>query len=469
MEHAIEHAVGIYIGLLLLACVVCIASKLITHLPYSIFLTVVGLAIGVLHLGPNLTETGFSTELIFFVFLPPLLFHGAMHMDLDRLMKHLWPIMCFAVPGVIVSTLLVGGVVGWLGGIGSMLTAMLFGALISPTDPVSVLALFKVAKAPDDLRTLVEGESLFNDATGVVLFTILLEAVVHGQGLSLGTAAFEFVWVSAGGLLLGSALGMAAFTILRRLDDHLLENAICLALAYGAFWLAEVLHFSGVIAAVMAGLLIGNYGRRLSMSPKTIETVETFFESIDFLINSFCFSSLIGLELREIPESIPVHPWRLVVVAIAAMLVGRAFVTYTFYWGLNQVGRPAAQAVEARTFLGRPSRLDPDCVVVAHSRAAADLPPDCPLIEYRPALLLAGFGCVFFSLVVQGSDDETTHCAVWESVRNRSGIEGGSSSRAARGDVIDAGVCRMLNVSPLSAAAAVGLLLRWEALRTGIP
>ncbi len=400
MEHAIEHAVGIYIGLLLLACVVCIASKLITHLPYSIFLTVVGLAIGVLHLGPNLTETGFSTELIFFVFLPPLLFHGAMHMDLDRLMKHLWPIVCFAVPGVIVSTLLVGGVVGWLGGIGSMLTAMLFGALISPTDPVSVLALFKVAKAPDDLRTLVEGESLFNDATGVVLFTILLEAVVHGQGLSLGTAAFEFVWVSAGGLLLGSALGMAAFTILRRLDDHLLENAICLALAYGAFWLAEVLHFSGVIAAVMAGLLIGNYGRRLSMSPKTIETVETFFESIDFLINSLLFI-LIGLELREIPESIPVHPWRLVVVAIAAMLVGRAFVTYTFYWGLNQVGRRRPKPWKHILFWGGLRGSIPIALLL-HIPVAADLPPDCPLIEYRPALLLAGFGCVFFSLVVQG-------------------------------------------------------------------
>ena len=104
MEHAIEHAVGIYIGLLLLACVVGIAAKLITHLPYTIFLTLVGLAIGVLHLGPRLEETGFGTELIFFVFLPPLLFQGAMHMELNRLLSHLAPIVCFAVPGVIVST-----------------------------------------------------------------------------------------------------------------------------------------------------------------------------------------------------------------------------------------------------------------------------------------------------------------------------------------------------------------------------
>ena len=163
MEHPIEHAVGIYIGLLLLACVVGIASKLITRLPYTIFLTLIGLTIGIFHFGPDMSETGFGHELIFFVFLPPLLFQGAFHMELNRLLKHIWPIVCFAIPGVIVSTLLVGGLVGLLGGIGSILVAMLFGSLISPTDPVSVLALFRQADAPDDLRTLIEGESLFND------------------------------------------------------------------------------------------------------------------------------------------------------------------------------------------------------------------------------------------------------------------------------------------------------------------
>jgi len=394
MEHPIEHTVGIYIGLLLLACLVGIAAKKITRLPYTIFLTLVGLAIGVFRFGPDITETGFGRELIFFVFLPPLLFQGAMHMELNRLLKHLGPIVCFAIPGVIVSTLLVGGVVGWLGGIGSILVAMLFGALISPTDPVSVLALFKEAKAPGDLRTLVEGESLFNDATGVVLFTILLEAVVHGGGLSLGAAAVEFVKVTAGGLLLGAALGFVAFTVLRKLDDHLLENAICLVLAFGAFWLAEFLHFSGVIATVMAGLLIGNYGRRLSMSPKTTETVETFFESIDFLLNSFLFI-LIGLELREIPEGIAVDPWRLLAVAIAAMLIGRATVVYTFYWALNKVGRRRPKPWKHILFWGGLRGSIPIALLL-------HLPDTGALAELRPALLVAGFGCVFFSLVVQG-------------------------------------------------------------------
>ncbi|PQP32808.1 sodium:proton antiporter, partial [Desulfobacteraceae bacterium SEEP-SAG10] len=112
------------------------------------------------------------------------------------------------------------------------------------------------------------------------------------------------------------------------MEDHLLENALCLVLAYGSFWLAEGMHLSGVIGTVMAGLMIGNYGRRLSMSEKTTKTVEIFFESIGFLINSLLFI-LIGLELREVPANIM---WMTVFVAIAAMMIGRAAVSYSFYW-----------------------------------------------------------------------------------------------------------------------------------------
>lgn len=400
MEHAIEHTTGIYIGLLLVACLVGIASKIITHLPYTIFLTLVGLAIGVLRLGPDLEEMGFSSDLIFFVFLPPLLFQGSMHMQLRRLLAHIGPIACFAIPGVIVSTLVVGGLVGWLGGMTSMLAAMLFGSLISPTDPVSVLALFREAKAPEDLRALVEGESLLNDATGIVLFTILLEAAIHGSGLSFGAAAVEFVKVSIGGFVLGGALGVLAFTVLRRLDDHLLENAICLALAYGSFWLAEVLHVSGVIATVMAGLMIGNFGRKHSMSQKTIETVETFFESIDFIINSFLFI-LIGLELRQIPMESLMDPWRLVLVAIGAMLIGRAVVTYTFYWALNKVGTRRPESWKHVLFWGGLRGSIPIALLL-HLPVDSALPEGSPLMGLRPALLVAGFACVTFSLVVQG-------------------------------------------------------------------
>ena len=387
----IEHAVGIYIGLLLLSCLIAIASKMVTHLPYTIFLTLVGLGIGVLGIGPEIEETGFGHDLIFFVFLPPLLFQGAFHMNLNSLLKQFWPIVCFAVPGVVVSTLLVGGVVGWLGGISSMMVAILFGALISPTDPVSVLSLFKEVGAPEDLKTIVEGESLFNDATGVVLFTILLKALLEKQGFGFGQAAYEFVKVSAGGLLLGALLGWIVFKIMRHLEDHLLENTLCLVLAYGSFWLAEGMHLSGVIGTVMAGLMIGNYGRRLSMSEKTTQTVETFFESIGFLINSLLFI-LIGLELREVPANIM---WMTAFVAIAAMLMGRAAVSYSFYWLLNQVGTRRPKKWKHILFWGGLRGSIPIALLL-------QLPNEGVLVTWRPVLLVAGFGCVFFSLVVQG-------------------------------------------------------------------
>jgi CPA1 family monovalent cation:H+ antiporter len=387
----IEHAVGIYIGLLLLACVVAIVSKMVTHLPYTIFLTLVGLLIGVLGIGPEIEKTGFGYHLIFFVFLPPLLFQGAFHMNLNSLLEQFWPIVCLAVPGVIVSTLLVGGLVGWLGGISSMMVAILFGALISPTDPVSVLSLFKEVGAPKDLKTIVEGESLFNDATGVVLFTILLEALLSGQEFGFGQAAFEFVKVSVGGLLLGALLGWIVFKIMHHIEDHLLENALCLVLAYGSFWLAEVMHLSGVIGTVMAGLMIGNYGRRLSMSEKTTNTVEIFFESIAFLINSLLFV-LIGLELREVPANIM---WMTVFVAIAAMLIARAAVSYSFYWLLNQVGTKRPKRWNHILFWGGLRGSIPIALLL-------NLPNEGLLVTWRPVLLLAGFGCVFFSLVVQG-------------------------------------------------------------------
>ena len=184
---------------------------------------------------------------------------------------------------------------------------------------------------------------------------------------------------------------------MKHFEEPLLENAICLVLAYGAFWLAEVVHISGVIATVMGGLLMGNFGRRLSMGPKTTETVETFFESIDFIINSFLFI-LIGLELREIPSTIP---WRLVFAAIAAMLVGRAVVSYTFYWILNQFGRKRPKPWKHILFWGGLRGSIPIALLL-HLPVAAKLPEGHILIEYRPLLLVAGFSCVFFSLVIQG-------------------------------------------------------------------
>jgi Na+:H+ antiporter len=394
MEHVIEHAVGIYIGLLLLACLVGILVKRLAHLPYTIALILVGLGISFLHLGPKIAETGFSRELIFFVLLPPLLFQGALHLNLNRLLQHIWPILIFAILGVILSTMIIGGVCYWTGVFSSLMIAMLFGAMLSPTDPVSVLAIFKTMKVPKDLRYLMEGESLFNDGTGIVIFSIILSIIVGHTGFSPGEAVFEFFKVSLGGLLIGAVCGTIAFLTMRKLEDHLLENAICLVLAYGSFWAAEFIHTSGVMATVMAGLLIGNYGRRMSMSEKTIDTVETFFESIDFLINSFLFI-LIGIELQTIPFSgFSANLWP-IAAAIFAMLLARGIVVYSLYWTTNLVGtvRPAAWAHVL--FWGGLRGSIPIALMLG-------LPKSPEINAARSTILIVGFCLVFFSLVIQG-------------------------------------------------------------------
>jgi len=394
MEHMIAHEVGVYIGLLLITCAVGILTKYLANLPYTIALTLVGLIISFFHFGPEIAETGFGKELIFFVMLPPLLFQGALHLELNRLLEHFWPICIFAVLGVLISTFVIGGTVLWLGGIDNVLVALLFGAMISPTDPVSVLAIFRTMRVPDSLRYLVEGESLFNDGTGIVIFTIILDMILGAGEFHAGHAVVEFVKVAAGGLVLGGALGLITFFVIGRFEDHLLENTICLVLAYGSFWLAESVHFSGVIATVMAGLMIGNYGRRFSMGEKTTETVETFFESIDFLINSLLFI-LIGIELQTLGFADVTQNLRPLLVAIAAMLLARAVVVYPLYFATNMVGTVRPPSWSHVLFWGGLRGSIPIALLLG-------LPNNPVLDAYRTQLLVAGFGVVFFSLVIQG-------------------------------------------------------------------
>jgi len=229
-----------------------------------------------------------------------LLFAGALHVNLEELAQKKWPIGILATVGVVASTFLVG-IASWLVldvfGISiSLLYCLLFGALISPTDPIAVLGILKSAKAPKSLEIKIAGESLFNDGIAVVVFAILLGLAVGGEEVTLGSVALLFTEEALGGIVFGLAIGYVAYLLLKSIDSYDVEILITLALVLGGYALAIHLHVSGPIAMVVAGLMIGNHGRSLAMSDTTREHLDTFWELIDEILNAMLFV-LIGLEM----------------------------------------------------------------------------------------------------------------------------------------------------------------------------
>ncbi len=229
-----------------------------------------------------------------------LLFAGALHVNLNDLSDRALEVGIFATLGVAASTFLVGGAVylvcPWLGLELSFIHALLFGALISPTDPIAVLSIFKKLGAPKALETKITGESLFNDGVGVVVFLAVL-SVATGQGpASVGQVVRLLATEVLGGIAFGLAAGYLAYRMLRRVNQYQVEVLITLALVMGGYRLAAYLHLSAPVAMVVAGLVIGNHGRRLAMSDQTREHLDTFWELIDEVLNAILFV-LIGLEV----------------------------------------------------------------------------------------------------------------------------------------------------------------------------
>ena len=229
-----------------------------------------------------------------------LLFAGALHVDLERLSKQKWVITSLATVGLLVSTFLVGVSSWWiLGALGfhiDLIWCLLFGSLISPTDPIAVLAILKTASAPESLETKIAGESLFNDGVAVVVFIVLL-SIATGEGeVTIAHIATIFVEEAIGGVVFGLATGYLAFLMLRSVDNYTVEILITLALVTGGYALAGVIHVSGPIAMVVCGLLIGNHGRALAMSDRTREHLDTFWELVDEILNAVLFV-LIGFEV----------------------------------------------------------------------------------------------------------------------------------------------------------------------------
>ena len=246
-----------------------------------------------------LSKVDFDTTLMHGM-LSFLLFAGALHVDLGDLRQQRWVVTSLATVGVMISTSIIGVVtwflLNWLGIGIPFIFCLLFGALISPTDPIAVLATLKSVGIAKSLETKIAGESLFNDGIGVVLFLVIAGLALDPGTVSAGTATLLFVREAVGGVFFGLGLGYAGFFLLRTVDNYQVEILITLAMVMGGYALATALHTSGPIAIVVAGLLIGNRGRVLAMSDRTREHLDTFWELVDEVLNAVLFV-LIGLEV----------------------------------------------------------------------------------------------------------------------------------------------------------------------------
>ena len=235
-----------------------------------------------------------------------LLFAGSLHLQADDIAKEKWLILVLATVGVIVSTAVVGAgffaVTRALGLDVPLLHCLLFGALISPTDPVAVLAVIRRVGVPKSLETRIAGESLFNDGTGVVVFLTLLALAAGGEHVDLGATALLFATEVVGGTLYGLAVGYLGFRMLRSIDSYAVEILITLALATAGYAIAEAIHVSAPIAVVLMGLIVGNRGKREAMSDRTQQRLFDFWEVLDELLNLLLFG-LVGLQMMTLTFS----------------------------------------------------------------------------------------------------------------------------------------------------------------------
>jgi CPA1 family monovalent cation:H+ antiporter len=236
-----------------------------------------------------------------------LLFAGALHVDLSELKAYRWQIGAFAVLGTVLSTLAVGfgvfAALPWVGLHLPLVYCLLFGALISPTDPIAVMGILKSAGAPKNLELVIAGESLFNDGVGVVVFTLLLGMLASGAAPDLAHSAKLLLHEAGGGVLYGLVLGFVTFRMLKSIDHYQVEVLLTLAAVTGGYALARHLHVSGPLAMVVAGLMIGNHGRAKAMSDTTRRYVDMFWELLDEILNAVLFV-LIGMEVLLVSFSV---------------------------------------------------------------------------------------------------------------------------------------------------------------------
>ncbi|HVE00701.1 MAG TPA: sodium:proton antiporter [Sphingomicrobium sp.] len=368
--------------LLLVACLIAMLTRRFGW-PYSVGLAAAGAGIAYL---PDAPQLPLSRDLIFNIFLPPLIFEAALQLDWKPFRRELPVTLVLAVAGVAIAASVVAAGMHWLVG-WSWLGAAFFAVLIAATDPVSVIASFRELKVEPRLSMLVESESLLNDGVVAVLFAVLLAIVVGGSS-STASVLGDFLWTMGGGVVIGLLSGGAVLLIAGRTEDHLVEITLTTVAAYGSFLAAEDLHASGVLASLTAGLVIGNVGRLGAISHKGHGHLRDAWDYFAFLANSFVFI-LIGMNVARMPVGLP---WLTTgAIAVVLVLVGRAAGVYS----LSTAFRRSRLAVPTRyqhvLFWGG-----------LRGALALALALALPKIPERGAIILMTFLVVAFSLFVQG-------------------------------------------------------------------
>jgi CPA1 family monovalent cation:H+ antiporter len=320
-----------------------------------------------------------------------LLFAGALHVDLSDLLERKWTILSLATVGVALSTFLVGTIFYYLLALFGLrvdyIYCLLFGALISPTDPIAVIGMLKRAGLPRSLQSMIVGESLFNDGVGVVAFTMILGIVTGGHHLTAGGVGWLFLQEAVGGVLFGVVIGWLAFLMLKSIDNYIVEVLITLALVAGGYALAGALHTSGPIAMVAAGLFIGNHGRLFGMSDRTRNHLDPFWELVDEILNAMLFV-MIGLELL-ILDLKPVY-----------ILVGLVVIPFLLMIRFTSVGLPISLLRFWRSFRPRTVHLMTWAGVRGGISIALAL--SLPPFPHRDVVLVVTYAVVVFSILVQG-------------------------------------------------------------------
>lgn len=360
------------------------------NIPYTAALVVAGVILGALHAvsPPRLTR-----ELLFAVILPGLLFEAAFNIDVGVFLKNKMAISALAIPGVIAAIFIAGvGTALAIAGLSShrgvtLQQGLVFGALVAATDPIAVVAIFRELHVPVRLATLVEGESLLNDGTSIVLLSLLL-AAVSGASSGIGTLALQFILIVGGGGFLGFVAGTLASKLIARIDDAVIEITITVITAYGTFALAEQLRVSGVIATVVAAMYCGTYAWDNGMSRKTRFALDAFWEYMAFALNSVVFL-LIGF---EVSTSALLRAWPEILLAFIVVVVARAAVVYGVGALLSRTReRIPSSWLAVMTWGGLRGALS---MVLALA-----LPFDFP---NRDLLITLTFGVVLLSILVQG-------------------------------------------------------------------